>query len=435
LPRPIKKHWIVIARVIKRSIMLDWLDWIRAQAASLPLLAKFAVGIGVIVLVPPLSHRLRIPAVVGFLITGVLFGPYGLDLIGTQRPIADFFAELGKLLLMFMAGLEVDLGLFRRVKTRAISFGILTTWIPLLLGTAVALAFGYNPLAAIVVGSLLASHTLLASYVISRLGLMKLEPITVVYGATVSSDTCSLIVFAICVSTFERGFSVSGTAVQLFEIAAFLVLVLFGLSRLGARILKRFENDDAAYFAVMIGILAIAAVAAQAIQLPGIVGAFLSGLALNSATQEKKAKEEVRFFGNSLFIPIFFITTGFLINPRALIESLRSDLPLVASIIGALLVGKFVAAEIAGRKFGYTRDERLTIWSLTLPQVAATLAATLVAFDTFDANHQRLIDSRMLNVVLTLMLFTSILGPILTERFATRLAHRDAGAAPSRRAA
>jgi hypothetical protein len=61
------------------------------------------------------------------------------------------------------------------------------------------------------------------------------------------------------------------------------------------------------------------------------------------------------------------------------------------------------------------------MWSLTLPQVAATLAATLVAYNTFDANHQRLIDTRMLNVVLALMLFTSILGPILTERFAPRL--------------
>jgi Kef-type K+ transport system membrane component KefB len=415
--------------------MPGWLDWIRAQAASLPLLAKFAVGIGLIVVVPQLSRRLRIPAVVGYLICGVLFGPYGLDVVGTQRPIADFFAELGKLLLMFMAGLEVDLALFRRVRTRAIAFGVLTTWIPLLLGTAVAFAFGYHPLAAVVIGSLLASHTLLASSVISRLSLTKLEPMTVTYGATVFSDTCSLIVFAICVSTFERGFSVSGTALQLVEIAAFIVLVLFGLSRLGARILKRVEGDDSAYFAVMVGILAVAAVLAQAIQLPGIVGAFLSGLALNSATQEKKAKEEVRFFGNSLFIPMFFITTGFLINPRALVESLRSDFPLVAAIIGALLIGKFAAAEIAGRKFGYTRDERLTVWSLTLPQVAATLAATLVAFDTYDANHQRLIDSRMLNVVLTLMLFTSILGPILTERFAPRLVPRDASAAPSRRAA
>src|SRR6059058_2920950 len=151
--------------------MLGSLDWMRSHALSLPLLAKFAVALGVIVVVPQLSRRLRVPAVVLFLVSGVIFGPYGLDLIGKQRPVADFFAELGKLLLMFMAGLEVDLALFRRVKTRSMSFGVITTLIPLILGTIVALVFGYPAIPAVVVGSLLASHTLLASSTISRLGL------------------------------------------------------------------------------------------------------------------------------------------------------------------------------------------------------------------------------------------------------------------------
>jgi hypothetical protein len=63
----------------------------------------------------------------------------------------------------------------------------------------------------------------------------------------------------------------------------------------------------------------------------------------------------------------------------------------------------------------------MTMWSLTLPQVASTLAATLVAFDTFDPARQRLIDGRLLNVVLVLMLTTAILGPVLTERFTPRI--------------
>jgi hypothetical protein len=61
------------------------------------------------------------------------------------------------------------------------------------------------------------------------------------------------------------------------------------------------------------------------------------------------------------------------------------------------------------------------VWSLTLPQVAATLAATLVAHDTLGAAGQRLLDDRMLNIVLVLVLVTAILGPVLTERFAPRL--------------
>jgi len=79
------------------------------------------------------------------------------------------------------------------------------------------------------------------------------------------------------------------------------------------------------------------------------------------------------------------------------------------------------SACLPGRAFHYSSAARLTVWSLTLPQVAATLAAALVAFDTFDRAGQRLIDGRLLNVVLVLMLTTAILGPVLTARFAQRM--------------
>ena len=406
--------------------MTDDSGSLRSVALSLPLLAKFAIAMVVIVIVPKLSHKVRLPAVVGLLLAGVLLGPHGLDVFGTQHPIVQFFGELGKLILMFTAGLEIDLDTFRRVRSRSLIFGVTTTSLPLVLGTSVGFAFGYGALAAIVIGSLLASHTLLASGIIARLGLTKLEPISVTYGATMFSDTSSLVVFAICASTFQRGFSIGSLALLLIEITIFIPFVLVGLSRMGGYLLGKVAADKSAYLAVMLAILAVAATLAQVIQLPGIVGAFLSGLALNAAVRENEAKRELEFIGNSLFIPVFFITTGFLIDPRALVHSIIGDAGLVASIIGALVIGKYVAAEVAGRAFGYSRDARLTVWSLTLPQVAATLAATLVAYNTFDPSHQRLIDTRMLNVVLVLMLATSILGPVLTERFGPRLRAREA---------
>ena len=401
------------------------MEWLRTHALALPLLVKFALGLALIVIVPQLCQRLRLPAVVGLLLSGALIGPYGLEIFGHTRPIIDFFGEIGKILLMFMAGLEIDLPLFRRVQRKSITFGVITTSLPLILGTLVGLLFGYAVLPAIVIGSLLASHTLLASSTITRLGATKLEPITITYGATVFSDTSSLIVFAICVSTFQTGFSITSLALLLVEIAIFVPFILFGLSRLGAAVLRRLEGNDAAYFAVMIAIVAVASSLAQLIQLPDIVGAFLSGLSLNAAVKEKKAKTELEFIATSLFIPAFFVTTGFLVDPRALAHSLASDLPLVLSVIGALVVGKFAAAAIAGRMYGYSRDETLTIWSLTLPQVAATLAATLVAFRTVDRAGNHLLDDRMLNVVLALMLTTSILGPVLTEHFAPRLGGKE----------
>ena len=87
----------------------------------------------------------------------------------------------------------------------------------------------------------------------------------------------------------------------------------------------------------------------------------------------------------------------------------------MSAIFVALTAGKWIAAEVAGRAFQYSLAARMTMWSLTLPQVTTTLAATLVAFNTFDPLHQRLIDDRMLHVVLVLMLITATLGPVLTQ--------------------
>ena len=143
----------------------------------------------------------------------------------------------------------------------------------------------------------------------------------------------------------------------------------------------------------------------------------VSGKASQPGSEIKPAKGKLEFFAESLFIPIFFIVTGFLIDPLVFFRGLVDHFALASSVILALVVGKFIAAEIVGRAFHYSSAERLTVWSLTLPQVAATLAAALVAYDTFNSAGQRLVDGRLLNVVLVLMLTTAILGPILTAHF------------------
>ena len=189
---------------------------------------------------------------------------------------SQIFWPVGKLLLMFSAGLEVDLALFKKAKNRSIAFGILTTFLPLFLAS----------------------------------------------------------------------------------------------------------------FVIMLAMLVIAGSIASAINLPEIVGAFLAGLAVNAAVQRQPAKQKLEFFGSSIFISMFFIGTGFLINPVTFVDTIIDNLSLALAIILALLTGKAIAAEIASRVFGYTGATRGLIWSLTLPQVAATLAATLVAYDTFNSAEQ-----------------------------------------------
>jgi Kef-type K+ transport system membrane component KefB len=357
---------------------------------------------------------------VGLLLSGVVVGPHVVGIFRANHPVPEFLSDLGKLMLMFFAGLEVDLALFRRQRNRAIIFGLVTTVIPLLLGTGAGLWLGYATIPALVVGSLLASHTLIALPVLDQLGVRRLEPVTVTVGATVLSDMLSLVVFAICVPAYEGDLSMLALAVQIVEIVAFVLLILFGLARVASYAFQRVTEEDA-QFVLILALMGVTGALAQLINLPGIVGAFLAGLALNEALHDKAAKEKLEFVGKSFFIPIFFIVIGFLIDPLDFAHSVVDHFPIVAAILVALIAGKWIAAEAIGRAFSYSTAARRTMWSLTLPQVAATLAATLVAFHTVNRAGRPLLDARMLNAVLVMVLTTSMLGPLLTQHFAVRM--------------
>ena len=105
----------------------------------MPVLAKFAVGMVMLVVIPRLSRRVHVPATVGLLLGGVIAGPYVLDLLARSDD-RRFPGGAGKLLLMFFAGLEINLALFRRARDRSVALGITTTVFPLLLGTIVGLS-------------------------------------------------------------------------------------------------------------------------------------------------------------------------------------------------------------------------------------------------------------------------------------------------------
>jgi Kef-type K+ transport system membrane component KefB len=391
-----------------------------AEVPLLPPLARFAVVMLILFTVPPLCRRVGLPGVVGLLAAGVLVGPYGLHIWPRHAEVAQFFADIGKLLLMFFAGLEIDLAQFNRTRNRSVGFGLLTFAFPLTAGLLVGLAAGYPAVGALLIGSLLASHTLIAYPIVEKMGKLRNEAVTVTIGATVFTDISSLLVLAVCIPIHKSGFSAGTFAVQVLELAVYVPAVVLGLGWVAQRLFAR-KLPKEGQLALMLLLVAVAAVGAEAINLEDIIGAFLAGLAVNTATRDSEAKHVMEFVGNHLFIPVFFMTIGFLIDLQTFANTFVTHFWLVAGIVGGLIGSKYLAAEAARRLFGYTQDEGLTMWSLSLPQVAATLAAALVAYETTNAAGERLIGEPVLNSVIVLLVVTSILGPILTEQYAGRL--------------
>lgn len=394
----------------------------------LSLLSRFVLFMATLLFVPVLSARVGLPAAVGLLLAGVALGPNGLHITREGTPVLTFLGEIGKLLIMFFAGLEIDLTQAKKTGGHSLLFGVLTCLLPLAAGTAVGLAFGYSWVASLLIGSLLASHTLIGYPIVQRLGLGGKEVVAVTVGATVLTDIASLMVLAVCIPVHTSGFSTVGFAIQIVELAVYVPLVVFGLSAVGKWLFRRRGYTSEYQVGFTLLVIGVAGVGAEVINLEGIIGAFLAGLAVNRAIKKSEAKDELEFIGNLLFIPSFFILIGAHINVPIFVWTLLKNLDLVAAIVGGLVGAKFLAAFLAQRLVGYTQTEGLLMWSLSLPQVAATLAAALVAYQAKNASGVRLIDEPVINTVIVLLVVTSILGPILTERYGQQLVSRGAAA-------
>lgn len=377
-------------------------------------IVTFAILLVVILAVPLVVERLQLPGLVGLLAAGIVLGPHGLQLLSQKSETMHLLSDIGLVYLMFVAGLEVDMAQFRRTRNRSIGFGTFTFLVPLIMGTLVGRIFGFGWNPAILIGSLFASHTLLAYPIIRRIGVINNEAVTVTIGATIFTDIGALLVLAICVGVDSGEFTFAKLVILLGSLVIYSVLVLFGFDWAGREFFRRSGDDEGNQFLFVLMALFLAALGAELIGVEKIVGAFLAGLAVNDAIGEGPVKEKVVFVGSVLFIPIFFVNLGLLIDLPAFISSLGA-IQLTVAIVAGLITSKFLAAYLAKLVYRYSQVEMLTMWSLSIPQVGATLAATLVGY------RAGLLTEDVLNSVIVLMLVTATAGPLITSRVAPRL--------------
>ncbi|MBN3926690.1 cation:proton antiporter [Nostoc sp. NMS4] len=378
-------------------------------------IVPFAILLVVILVIPIMFERLRLPGLVGLVFSGLVLGPSGWNLFQSDSPMINLLSDIGLIYLLFVAGLEIDLEQFRRKKSRAFGFASLTFSVPLVMGTLIGLILGYGWNTSILIGSLFASYTLLAYPIISRLGVINNEAVTVTIGATIFTNIGAVLILAICVAVAHSGvFSLAKLLKLSGWLTIYSVAVVTGFDWAGKEFFKRSGDDEGNKFLFVLLSVFLAAMGAQLIGVERIVGAFLAGLAVNEAVGEGPVKEKVVFIGSVLFIPIFFVDLGLLIDLPAFVNNLNT-LKLTLLLIVGLIVSKLIAALLTKLVYRYKWQEILTMWSLSLPQVGTTLAATLVGY------RAGLLPLEVLHSVIVLMLVTSTLGPLMTSQIAVGL--------------
>ena len=157
------------------------LDLTMPQGAAWVLMALSCV----IAVGPWLAERARIPGIVGLLAGGLIIGPRGLDIVTHTNSSVASLGHIGLLYLMFLAGVELDLGVFRRLRRSAVIFGAVTFTLPMVLTYAATVALGYRTAAALLIGSLCASHTLVTYPAVRSMGLSHNRAVGTTVAATV----------------------------------------------------------------------------------------------------------------------------------------------------------------------------------------------------------------------------------------------------------
>jgi Kef-type K+ transport system membrane component KefB len=385
------------------------------KGPAFPFLVLFVV----IVAGPMIIEKFRFPGIIGLLLGGLLIGPHALGWVGSGNTTVPDLGQVGLLYLMFVAGLELDLRMVKANRKATVVYSALTFLLPMTFGTLAGFAVGFGASAALLLGSLLASHTLVVYPMIRDMGKGDDPAVATGVGATVVTDTLTLIVLAVI-----SGITVGNSGGL--EIAS---QVIFGLVALGAGcflllpvfarfFLGRFGTARPSRYVFALVAMLASATLAELFGIEGIVGAFFAGLALNRLVpNEGDLMERIEFFGGAVFVPVFLVSVGLIIDPAVMRDP--ETLRLAAIFIAACFAGKALAALLTRPLLGFRWPEVGVLFSLTIPQAAATLAATIVGYDI------GLFSTKVVNAVLVLIVVSLVLSALITPVFTRRLAVRE----------
>lgn len=377
----------------------------------------FAILLLIVLLAPILLKRINVPSIIGLILAGVLIGPHGLNWIDNAHGGVEMFSSIGLLYIMFIVGLELDLGEFMENKNKSLLFGFYTFIIPIVIGFPVCYyLLDYNANASFLTASMFATHTLVAYPIVSRLGIARNQAVAVTVGGTILTDTAVLIILAVVLS------GSSGSLDFTFLVRLLLSLVLFsGVIFLVVPRIARwfFQYSESEKYSNYIFVILIVFASGFLVELGGIepiIGAFAAGLALNRLIPHSSAlMNRIEFFGNALFIPVFLISVGMLVDVSVVTQGPRTLVVAVLLTVAAL-AGKWLAAWATQKSFRFSSTQRTLIYGLSSSHAAATLAVIIVGY------RAGIIDEYILNGTIILILITCIVASIYTQKSARKIA-------------
>jgi Kef-type K+ transport system membrane component KefB len=375
----------------------------------------FAVILFIILLAPILLRSLKIPGIIGLILSGLIIGPHGLGWIEKNAAV-DLFSTIGLLYIMFLAGLELDLKEFKTNRHKSLVFGLYTFIIPMAIGFPVCrylIELDFN--ASLLVASMFSTHTLVTYPIVSRMGISRHEAVAITVGGTMLTDTAVLVLFAVIVGSVKGEINMHFWLNFAVSVVLFLLVVFLLIPVLTSWFFKKLEGERRSHFIFVLSMVFFAAFLSEVAGLEPIIGAFAAGIALNRFVPKTSSlMNRLEFVGNAIFIPFFLISVGMLINLSVIGKGSYAWI-IAGTLTVVAIIGKYVAAAMTAFTFKFPHTWRRLIFGMSNSHAAATLAVITVGF------KMGIVDENVLNGTIVLILITCLVASFITENAAKRI--------------
>lgn len=403
---------------------MDWFD----LSLKLPITDPtwiFLLVLLIILFAPILLNKLRIPHIIGMILAGLIIGEHGFNILVRDSSF-ELFGKVGLYYIMFLAGLEMNMGDFKKNRGKALALGLLAFIVPIVIGFVANVAYlKYSVITSVLLASMYASHTLVAYPIVIRYGVSRHRSVSIAVGGTAVTDTLTLLVLAVVGGMFKGesgGFFWVWLVIKVIFLGG---LIMYFFPRIGRWFFRRYD-DNVMQFIFVLAMVFLGAGLMEFVGMEGILGAFLAGLVLNRLIPHvSPLMNHLEFVGNALFIPYFLIGVGMMIDIHVIFGH-GDALKVAAVMITMALTGKWIACWLTQKMYKMSALERKSMYGLSTAQAAATLAAVLVGYNIILPNGERLLNDDVLNGTVLLILVTCVVSSVITERAARKIAMCEA---------
>ena len=359
------------------------------------------------------SRRIGVPAVIGQLLVGILIGPAVLGWVHNNA-FMHTFSEIGVIILMFIAGLESDLGMLKKYFKPALAVAFSGVVFPVMLIYFFGKLFHFSFEQAIFLGvTFSATSVSISVEVLKELKRLKSKEGTTILGAAVIDDIISVIILSVLVSMFSNvakaqgGHHSSNLWMSFLLDALYFVVIFFLFEWIAPKMMRLGEHLKVASSVTLMSIVLCLGMAwlAEQVGLSDVVGAFFAGVAIAQTPYKQEVDSNIEPIGYAVFIPMFFVSIGLNMTFKGFFD----DLIFIVSLTILALITKWLGCGLGAKVLGMNYDSMNIIGS---GMVSRGEMALIIAQIGYEAH---LLSSEYYSGVIFVIILTTLAAPFMLK--------------------